>query len=269
MTTNVTGYAVYQGVSTALDTLCGQAFGSKKELHVGLYFQQMVLLLWLLTIPIGIVWYNAGQLLGALIPDKDTADLAGVYLRILLWGAPGYAAFEAGKKFLQAQGIFHAATYVLLFVAPLNALTSWLLVWKLGLGFIGAPMAAAFTNNLLPFFLFLYVVFVDGRQCWNGLTPKAFSNWGTMIKLALPGFLMIEAEFLAFELLTLGASHLSSTQLAAQSVLSPLIALTFQAPFALAIASSTMMATAIGAGCVVQARSFAKVRKSVKLSTSA
>lgn len=259
MTANVTGYAVYQGMTTALETLCAQAVGSKNKLHVGLYLQQMVLLLWLLTIPIGILWYNAGHILGVLTPHKETAHLAGIYLRILLWGCPGYAAFEAGKKYLQAQGIFHAGTYVLLFVAPLNVLISWLLVWKLELGFIGAPMSAALTNNLLPFFLSLYVVFVDGRQCWNGLTPKAFTNWSTMVKLAFPGFVMLEAEYLAFEILTLGASHLSSTQLAAQSILSPLIALTFQAPVSLAIAASTMIGTMIGAGAVSQARCFAKV----------
>lgn len=259
MTANVTGYAVYQGMSTALETLCAQAVGSKNKLHVGLYFQQMVLLLWLLTIPIGVLWYNAGSILGTLTPHRDTAHLAGVYLRVLLWGCPGYAAFEAGKKYLQAQGIFHAGTYVLLAVAPLNVLTSWLFVWKLQLGFIGAPMAAALTNNLLPCFLLIYVVFVDGRECWNGFTSKAFLNWGIMIKLAFPGFVMLEAEYLAFELLTLGASHLSGTQLAAQSILSPLIALTFQIPVSLAIVASTMIATAIGAGAVSQARCFAKV----------
>jgi multidrug resistance protein, MATE family len=259
MTANATGYSVYQGMSTALETLCGEAVGSKNKLLVGLYFQQMVLLLWLLTIPIGIVWYNAGEILSSIIPHRDTAQLAGDYLRILLWGCPGYAAFEAGKKYLQAQGIFHAATYVLAVVAPLNVLVSWLLVWKLRMGFLGAPIAAALTNNLCPLLLFLYVLFIDGRECWNGVTVKAFRNWGTMIKLALPGFIMLEAEYVAFELLTLGASQLSNTELAAQSIVSPLIALTFQAPASLAVTASTMIATAIGAKSVVRARSLAKV----------
>ncbi|KAH7349748.1 putative MATE efflux family protein subfamily [Plectosphaerella cucumerina] len=259
MTANVTGYAVFQGMATALDTLCPQAFGSDMKLHVGLYFQKMLVLLWLLIIPIGIFWFNAGRILGWMVPDKDTADLAGVYLRILLFGTPGLAAFESGKRFVQAQGIFHATTYVLLIVAPLNVAINWLLVWRMELGFIGAPMSAALSNNFLALFLFLYVYFVDGKQCWNGFTTEAFRKWGVMTRLAVPGLLMLEAEYLAFEVLTLAASHISRTQLAAQSVLSPLIALTFQAPLALAIASSTRVAALIGAGLPRKARQSAQL----------
>jgi MATE family multidrug resistance protein len=261
MTANVTGYAVFQGMATALDTLCPQAFGSDMKLHVGLYFQKMLVLLWLLIIPIGIFWFNAGRILGWMVPDKDTADLAGVYLRILLLGTPGLAAFESGKRFVQAQGIFHATTYVLLIVAPLNVAINWLLVWRMELGFIGAPMSAALSNNFLALFLFLYVYFVDGKQCWNGFTTEAFRKWGVMTRLAVPGLLMLEAEYLAFEVLTLAASHISRTQLAAQSVLSPLIALTFQAPLALAIASSTRVAALIGAGLPRKARQSAQVSR--------
>ena len=52
-----------------------------------------------------------------------------------------------------------------------------------------------------------------------------------MIKLALPGLLMVEAEYLAFEILTLAASYFGTTHLAAQSVLSTITAMTFQIPF--------------------------------------
>jgi multidrug resistance protein, MATE family len=259
MSANITGYAVYQGMATALDTLCAQAYGSGKSHLVGLYFQKMVLFLWILTVPIGLVWFHAGAILGSIVPDKTTAALAGVYMRIILFGAPGYAAFEAGKRFLQSQGIFHATTYILCIVAPLHAYVNWFLVWKLQLGFVGAPMSIAITNNALPFCLLLYVYFIDGRKCWNGFATAAFCNWGVMIKLAFPGFLMLEAEFLAFEVLTLAASYLSTTQLAAQSILSPLIALTFQAPLALAIASSTQIANLIGGGFPSRAKQCAYV----------
>ena len=183
-------------------------------------------------------------------------------MKILLWGIPGYAAFEAGKKFLQLQGIFHAATYILVFVAPVNILINWALCVETWIWLYWPPIAAAFTNNVLSVSLFLYVVFIDGKKCWNGFTTKAFQSWGVIFNLALPGFLMMEAEYLAFEVLTVAASHLSSTQLAAQSILSPLIALTFQGYFALSIVSSMTIAGLIGAGCTYRARAFAKVSQS-------
>lgn len=181
MTANITGYAIYQGLATSLDTLCAQAYGSGKKHLVGLQLQRMVYFLWVLTIPIGLVWFFAEQILELIVPEKRSAELAGLYLRVLIIGAPGYAAFESGKRFVQAQGLFSATTYVLLVGAPLNAFMNWLFVWHFGWGFIGAPIAVALTDNLLPVFLFLYVRFVDGRQCWNGFTKKAFFNWGMLL----------------------------------------------------------------------------------------
>lgn len=259
MTANITGYAIYQGLATSLDTLCAQAYGQGRKKLVGLQFQRMVWFLWALTIPIGIIWLSAEKLLELMVPEKESAELAGLYLRVLLCGAPGYSLFEGAKRFVQAQGLFSATTYVLLVAAPLNAFMNWLFVWHFGWGFVGAPIAVAVTDNLLPLFLFLYVYFIDGKQCWNGFTKRAFTNWGPMIKLALPGLLMVEAEFLAFEILTLAASYFSTTHLAAQSVLSTLTALTFQIPFSISIAASTRVANLIGATLSDAAKTAAKV----------
>ena len=129
MTASITGYAVYQGLATSLDTLCAQAYGSGYKTLVGLQMQRMVWFLWIITIPIAIIWASGAQILGALIPDKEVAAMAGLYLKILIAGAPGYAAFESGKRFVQAQGLFRANMYCLLFCAPLNALLHYLFVW--------------------------------------------------------------------------------------------------------------------------------------------
>jgi MATE family multidrug resistance protein len=127
------------------------------------------------------------------------------------------------------------------------------------MGFVGAPLAVAVTDNLLPIGLFLYVRFVNGRQCWNGFTKRSFQNWGPMIRLALPGLIMVEAEVLAFEILTFAAAYFGITALAAQSVLATLTSLTFQIPFPLSIAGSTRIANLIGATLSGAAKTSAKV----------
>lgn len=259
MTANITGYAVYQGLSTSLDTLCAQAFGSGRKTLVGLQLQRMVLFLWAVTIPIAIIWLSGTYILDAIVPEKETARLAGLYLKVIILGAPGYAAFESGKRFVQAQGLFSATLYCLLFCAPFNAFLNWFLVWKMEMGFIGAPIAVAVTDNLLPLTLFSYVYFVDGKQCWGGFSKNAFKNWVPMVKLALPGLIMVLAEFLAFEILTLASSYLGSTHLAAQSVLSTITALTFQIPFPMSIAASTRIANLIGATLSQPAKMAARV----------
>lgn len=249
MTANITGYAIYQGLATSLDTLCAQAYGSGRKKLVGLQMQRMIWFLWLITIPIAVIWLLADEILSALVPEKEVAHLAGMYLKVVLAGAPGYAAFEAGKRYCQAQGLFSASLWVLIVCAPLNAFMNWLFVWKFQWGFIGAPIAVAITDNLLPVGLFLYVRFVsrNGMSCWNGFTKKSFHNWGPMIKLAVPGLVMIEAECLAFEILTFASSYFGQEILAAQSVLATVSSLTFQIPFPLSIAGSTRVANLIGA----------------------
>lgn len=102
----------------------------------------------------------------------------------------------------------------------------------------------------MPTLLFLYVLLYRGRDCWPGLSPRALTNWSPMIRLAIPGFIMIEAEYAAFEILILIASTFSTAHVAAQSVLGTISALMFQLPFALSIATSTRVANLLGATLV-------------------
>jgi MATE family multidrug resistance protein len=259
MTASITGYAVYQGLATSLDTLCAQAYGSGRPHLVGLQLQRMLYFLLLITIPISIIWALGTRILSLIVPEKETARLAGLYLKVLIAGAPGYAAFESGKRYVQAQGIFSATMYILLICAPLNAFLNWFMVWHLGWGFIGAPIAVAITENILPILLFLYVRYIDGYQCWGGFDARALRNWTPMIKLALPGLVMVLAEFLAFEILTLSSSWLGPTELAAQSVLGSITGITFQIPFPISVAASTRIANLIGATLAVPAKTAAKV----------
>lgn len=69
-----------------------------------------------------------------------------------------------------------------------------------------------------------------------------------MVRLAVPGYVMVISEFLAFEILTLASAHISTTALAAQSVLATISFITFQIPFPISIATSTRLANLIGAG---------------------
>ncbi|TDZ47217.1 putative transporter [Colletotrichum trifolii] len=259
MTSTITCYAPFQGLATSLDTLCSQAYGSGHRHLVGLQLQRMTYFLLMCFVPLAVLWFFADSVLGLIIPEPESARLAGMYLRVLILGGPGFVCFEGGKRFVQAQGMFQATTWVLLIAAPINIFVNWLFVWRLGWGFIGAPIAVVCTQNLLPLLLFSYVRLVDGRQCWGGFSRRALSNWGPMLRLALPGMIMIEAEYMAFEVLTLFSSRFGPEYLAAQSVVLTLTAITYQIPFPVSIAASTRIANLIGAGLVDAAKTTGKV----------
>ncbi|KAJ4225482.1 hypothetical protein NW759_005176 [Fusarium solani] len=259
MSAAISCLAPFQGLATSLDTLCAQAYGSGHKHLVGLQFQRMTCFLFCLAVPVAALWYFSEGIIAQIVPEPESARLAGQYLRVMIFSIPGFILFEGGKRFTQAQGLFRATTYILLIVAPFNVFLSWLLVWKLEWGFVGAPTAVAISNNLLPIFLFLYVRFIDGRQCWGGFSRRALSNWWVMIRLALPGMIMVEAEWLAFEILTLCSSRFGPEYLAAQSVLATITTLSYEIPFPMSIAASTRIANLIGAGLVDPAKMTAKV----------
>lgn len=128
--------------------------------------------------------------------DPAVAALAASYLKVALCGIPGFTCFECGKRFVQAQGIYSASSYVLFLCSFQYALT-YLLVWhpSFGFGYIGAAISVATTQWLMAILLLSYVRFVDGMKCWGGISSNIFKNWGPMISLAIPGVIMIEAEF--------------------------------------------------------------------------
>jgi MATE family multidrug resistance protein len=82
---------------------------------------------------------------------------------------------------------------------------------------------------------------------------------GIMIRLAIPGMIMVEAEYVAFEVLTFASSQFGAAELAAQAVLLTLASIMYQLPFSISVASSTRVANLIGAGLVDAAKTSAKV----------
>lgn len=273
-TMNIFGLAVFEGMATALDTLCAQAYGAGQHADVGRHVQRMLLLMAVVAVPVGGLWLASPLLLPHLLRQPGLAAKAGSFLRLSLIGLPGYAAFEAGKRFLQAQGSFRAAMAVLLVCAPVNALLSWLFAFRLGMGLDGAALGAALANNLRPVLLLLYVVFAApwSHACWPGGGPGGncyfdhqppppaltlaldVRHWAPMVRLAVAGAAVTLAEWAAFEILTFSTSYVTATHLAAQTVLTTTSVVLWHVPFSVSVAVSTRIGHLVGAGLVPAAR---------------
>lgn len=253
MTAAMTCLAPFIGLATSLDTLCAQAYGDGRKHLVGLHCQRAFYFLLCAGVPVALLWLFSEPILAQIV-DAETAHLSAKYLHIMIFSIPSYNVFESGKRLLQAQGLFKETSYIILLVAPINIFANWLLVWKLDMGFIGAPIAVVISRNLLALLLVLYVKFVNGSQCWGGWDRRALTNWGAMIRLALPGMTMVLAEWLAFELVTLLSARFGTDYLAAQSAIFTIVALLYQVPFAVSVASSTRIASLIGGGVVDSAK---------------
>lgn len=250
VTVGVSGYAIIIGIATCLDTLAAQAYGRGDYKMVGIHTQRCALFLFLLNIPLCLLWIYSKPLLKLIVPQPELREMAPQCLRIFALGLPGYTIFEVAKHYLQVQNNFHAPTYILIAVTPLNILLNYFLVWdeRFGFGIYGAPIAVATIDWVMAIMLLLYIKYVDGMKCWTPITMAAFKDWWQMIRFAVSGVIMVEAEWLAFDFLTMASSQFGTNILAAQSVMTTLMSLSYQIPMSMGIACCTRVGNLIGAG---------------------
>lgn len=249
MTASVSGYTIIQGLSSALDTLLPAAWASGQPQMVGLWSQRMLVVTAVTIIPVLMIWFNAESVLLLLKQDPEVAHLAGVYLKWASLGLPAYAFNCVSRRYFQSQGLFVVPTRVILVVSPINAVLNYVLVWgpePVRIGFIGAPIATSISFNLISISSVIYGVFYIEKTAWHPVSRRCFSDLGLLVRLGLCGVGQIASAWWSWELVGLAASLLGPATLAAQSVLLISSSWTYQAPFALAVATSVRIGNLLG-----------------------
>lgn len=140
---NVLGYSLCYGLTTAMDTLCSQAVtGSSDRRYAGIILQRSILINTTLMIPVVFLWIFASPILQALGQDPKLSDMAGSFILYLLPAVPANLIWNALAKFLQAQGKMNPPFYILMCTFPLNVLLQYLLTWyePTSIGYLGAPL---------------------------------------------------------------------------------------------------------------------------------
>lgn len=252
----VTGYAFLEGMATALDTLCAQAYGSGNLHGVGLHVQRMLLFMSAILVPVSAIWLVSPWLFPLFLKQDYLAVLAGHFLQLSVIGLPGYAAFEAQKRFSQSQGDFTSSLVVLVVCVPVNVLLNWLFVFRFGWGLAGTALATALTQNLRPLLMLAYILVFKRwtLQCWGGFSADAFKKWGPMMQLSAAGSILNLSEWASFELMTFSSSYISTAHIAAQTILTTESVLIWHIPFSVGVAVTTRVGHLVGAGALPTAR---------------
>ncbi|KAJ1672898.1 ethionine resistance protein, partial [Spiromyces aspiralis] len=182
--------------------------------------------------------------------DPEIARLCGQFMRVYLFSALPWMLFECLKRFVQAQGDMKASTKLLVFIAPLHAVITYLLVLSpwFGLGYIGSPLACCVTNWLALVGLVVYISCSKAREAWGGFDYRCVHGISEFYKVALPSVATVCCDWWAFEALTIGASYLGSTALAAQSIVFNASVMIFQIPLSMSTAIGTRVGHMLGAG---------------------
>ncbi|GAA6060186.1 hypothetical protein JCM10212_005187 [Sporobolomyces blumeae] len=252
MTANVTALSVIQGLISALDTLCPQAYTSDDPQSTSLHALRTLFIGLVFNVPQVVLFWNGEWILReGLRQDVDVAYRAGQYLKVFSFALPAYTGFECIRRWLQAQGLMTAPVLALVFAAPCNFLLNWLLVWgpwdQIRIGFIGAPIATAVSINVMFVTLLVWSILYAPRTAWGGFDKRMFTSLGLNCRLGLAGIAMVGSEWWCWEIVGLATSYLGPTALAAQSVLLTTASLFYQCQYALSVAAAVRVGNLLGA----------------------
>jgi MATE family multidrug resistance protein len=179
-------------MSSALDTLCGQAFGARQYHLLGVYNQRAMLVLALACVPIAAVWANTTRILLLLGQDSSIAAEAGAYARWLIPALVPYVPLVCHIRFLQTQSIVVPVMASSTATALSHVLVCWALVHKAGMGSKGAALSSAVSSCTNLAILTVYTRLSGAcKRTWTGFSMEAFKELRQFADLALPSAMMV------------------------------------------------------------------------------
>ncbi|GMK58718.1 hypothetical protein CspeluHIS016_0601600 [Cutaneotrichosporon spelunceum] len=256
----VTGYPIPLAIAAAFTTLSAPLYAQvDARHHIGHWLQRGAILSVVLSIPIMIFWWNISKFLLALKQPPELVAGMETYMRASITILPGLGLVECMKSYLQVQGIMTPPPLILLGLLPLHLALAIYLVHYTSIGAPGAALATAVTLSTAGLLLVILALRTRARECFDGLSKKSFTDWYTVIKLAVPGALMFGSELWAFQIIALLAGRLGKDSVAAQAVIATLDALVAMVPYAISIAIANRVGNLLGHGT----RGIPRARKTV------
>ncbi|XWS34275.1 hypothetical protein CRYUN_Cryun21dG0026800 [Craigia yunnanensis] len=215
----VFAYGLMLGMGSAVETLCGQAFGAHKYDMLGIYLQRSAVLLTLTGILLTIIYIFSRPILLLLGESPAIASAAAIFVYGLIPQIFAYAINFPIQKFLQAQSIVAPSAYISTATLIIHLLLSWLAVFKIGLGLLGASLVLSLSWWIVVIAQFVYIVKSDKcKYTWNGFSVQAFTGLPSFFKLSAASAVMLCLETWYFQILVLLAGLLENPELALDSL---------------------------------------------------
>ncbi|KAJ6725147.1 PROTEIN DETOXIFICATION [Salix viminalis] len=212
-------YGLMLGMGSAVETLCGQAYGAHKYEMLGIYLQRSAVLLTATGIPLTLIYIFSKPLL-ILLGESDTiASAAGIFVYGLIPQIFAYAANFPIQKFLQSQSVIFPSAYISGGVLVVHLLLSWIAIYKLGWGLLGASLVLSLSWWVLVGAQFVYIL-ASGKfkHTWNGFSLQAFSGLWEFFKLSIASAVMLCLETWYYQILVLIAGLLKDAETALDSL---------------------------------------------------
>ncbi|KAF3964861.1 hypothetical protein CMV_010904 [Castanea mollissima] len=208
-------YGLMLGMGSAVETLCGQAYGAHKYEMLGIYLQRSMILLMCTGVLVMFIYIFSKPLLLALGESSSIASAAAIFVYGLIPQIFAYAANFPIQKFLQAQSIVAPSSYISAATLVVHLLLSWIVIYKLGWGLLGAALMLSFSWWIIVIAQFVYILVSDRcKYTWTGLSWQAFSGLWDFLKLSTASAIMLCLETWYYQILVLIAGLLQDAEIA-------------------------------------------------------
>ncbi|CAN1237268.1 Protein DETOXIFICATION 34 [Linum grandiflorum] len=205
------------GMGSALETLCGQAFGAGQVHLLGVYMQRSWLILLGACFFLLPLYLYATQILNLLGIEPDIAELAGRFTIQVIPQMFSLALNFPTQKFLQSQSNVGVLAWIGFATLVIHIILLYFFIYVFQWGLTGA--AAAYDISAWGLAL-AQVVYVVGwcKEGWTGLSWLAFKDLWGFLKLSIASAVMICLEIWYFMVLIVLTGHLEDPVIAVGSL---------------------------------------------------
>ncbi|XP_060209687.1 protein DETOXIFICATION 41 [Lycium barbarum] len=244
-------YGVMLGMASAVETVCGQAYGAKRYAVMGVICQRAIILHLGAALVLSFPYWFSGPLLKAIGQSETISEQGELFARGLILQLYAFAISCPMQRFLQAQNIVNPLAYIAVSVFLVHVLITWLVVEVLEYGLFGAALAQSFSWWLLVIAQGLYVVFSPScKETWTGFSMNAFNSIWPYFKLTVASAVMLCLEIWYFQGLVLVSGLLPNAAISLDSIS---ICMNYwnwdlQCMLGLAAAASVRVSNELGAG---------------------
>lgn len=204
-------------MGSALETLCGQAYGAGQVHMLGVYMQRSIIILLATCVILLPMYLFATPVLELLGQETAIAELSGRYTMFLIPQLFSLAINFPTSKFLQAQSKVDVLAGIGLAAVLAHAVFLWIFIYTLEWGTTGAAIAFDLTNWLTAIAQLGYVVgwCKDG---WKGLSWAAFNEIWAFVRLSIASAVMLCLEIWYMMSIILLVGHLNNAVIAVGSI---------------------------------------------------
>ncbi|XP_010519285.1 PREDICTED: protein DETOXIFICATION 27-like isoform X2 [Tarenaya hassleriana] len=243
-------FGLLLGMASALETLCGQAFGAKKYYMLGVYMQRSWIILFIFCVLLLPIYFFAAPVLKLLGQPDDVAELSGT---VAVWVIPLHFAFAFSfplQRFLQCQLKNSVTAWASAVALVVHVGVSWLFVGVLKLGAAGTMATINVSWWVSVLVMYGYTVSGGCPLTWTGFSVDAFAGLWEFVKLSASSGVMLCLENWYYRILILMTGNLKNAKIAvdALSICMTINGWEMMIPLAFFAGTGVRVANELGAG---------------------